>query len=182
MVAGMALSVAACGGNDDDGLPELPPISTSTQASAPAASGAADDLSGLTNAKKRPTVAVLNQMLETALDPDVPNAEKTKLVEGSEKDPDVFDKLVQARKENPDATYKIIPPVIPAGPKKATVKVQVKIGENPPAKAEASIVYTGGRWKLSRNTVCPLLEGNDVKTAMCPATMKPSARTPKPAG
>ncbi|GAA3038279.1 hypothetical protein GCM10010528_18520 [Gordonia defluvii] len=169
MVAGVALSVAACGGNSDDGLPPLSPVSTTTQASAAASSGGKYDLTGVTNPKVRPTVKTLNKMLDLALDPNVPNSEKTNLVEGSEKDPDVFNKLVQARKDNPDATYKIFPPVIPAGPKRATVKVQVKIGENPPAKAEAGIVFVDGRWKLSRDTVCPLLSGNNVKTAMCPA-------------
>ncbi len=181
LVAGMALSVAACGGGDDGGLPPLPPVSASTQASAADSAAAGKyDLPGVTNPKVRPSVKTLNKMLDLALDPNVPNSEKTKLVEGSEKDPDVFDKLVQARKDNPDATYKIFPPVIPAGPKRATVKVQLKIGENPPAKAEASIVYVNGRWKLSKDTVCPLLSGNNVRTPMCPA---PAATPrPKPAG
>lgn len=182
MIAGMAVSVAACGGGDDDGLPPLPPVSTSTQASAPAESVGKYEVTGVTNPKVRPTVKTLNKMLDLALDPDVPNSAKTQLVEGSEKDPDVFNKLVQARKDNPDATYKIFPPVIPAGPKRATVKVQVKIGENPPAKAEAGIVFVDGRWKLSKDTVCPLLSGNNVKTAMCPAPAQTSRPRPKPAG
>ncbi|HNP58976.1 MAG TPA: hypothetical protein PK331_17540 [Gordonia sp. (in: high G+C Gram-positive bacteria)] len=170
MVAGMALSVAACGGGNDDGLPPLGPVTSSVEASAPATGTGKYNLTGLTNPKVRPTVKTLNQMLDMALDPNVPNSEKTQLVEGSEKDPEVFNKLVQARKDNPDATYKIFPPVIPAGPRKATVKVQLKIGENPPAKAEAGIVFVDGRWKLAKDTVCPLLSANDVKTAMCVTT------------
>ncbi|MFT3900313.1 MAG: hypothetical protein QM728_08725 [Gordonia sp. (in: high G+C Gram-positive bacteria)] len=179
MITGMALTVAACGGNDSDDLPPLEPVSSSVETSAPAAATGKYDLTGVTNPKKPPRIAVLNNMLEMALDPAVPNSEKTKLVEGSEMDPGVFDKLVQARKENPDATYKIFPPVIPAGPRKATVKVQVKIGDNPPAKAEAGIVFVGGRWKLAKNTVCPLVTGNNVKTAMCPTPPGPRSK-PRP--
>ncbi|GED98257.1 hypothetical protein [Gordonia crocea] len=185
LAAGLALSVTACGGGgDDDGLPPMSPVSSETTTTTTTESNAAGkyDISGVTNPKKRPTVKTLNQMLDMALDPSVPNTEKTKLVEGSEKDPDVFDKLVQARKENPDATYKIFPPVIPAGPKKATVKVQLKIGDNPPVKAEAGIVFVNGRWKLAKNTVCPLLSGNNVKTPMCPATATSTKPRPKPAG
>ncbi|QKT09169.1 hypothetical protein HUN08_10455 [Gordonia sp. X0973] len=182
MVVGVALSLAACGGgNNDDGLPSLPPVSSSAEASQAAPDGG-HVITGVTDPKKRPTVKTLNAMLDMALDPNVPNSEKTQLVEGSEKDPAVFDKLVQARKENPDATYKIFPPVIPDGPRRATVKVQLKIGENPPAKAEAGIVYVDGRWKLSKNTVCPLLSGNNVRTAMCPAPAGASKHKPHPAG
>ncbi|MFT4201192.1 MAG: hypothetical protein QM634_10725 [Gordonia sp. (in: high G+C Gram-positive bacteria)] len=180
VIAGMALSVAACGGGDSD-APELPPLSSSVESSAPAPAAAGNyHLTGVTDPKRPPKIAVLNEMLQMALDPSVPNSEKTKLVEGSERDPGVFDKLVQARKENPDATYKIFPPVIPAGPRKATVKVQVKIGDNPPAKAEAGIVFVGGRWKLARSTVCPLVTGNNVRTAMCPAPATPHKPRPRP--
>ena len=82
-------------------------MTSSVEASAPATGTGKYNLTGLTNPKVRPTVKTLNQMLDMALDPNVPNSEKTQLVEGSEKDPEVFNKLVQARKDNPDATYKI---------------------------------------------------------------------------
>lgn len=158
LVSSVAL-VAGCGGSDDD----EPPLVTATSSAAASANGSDD----VTDPNQRPTVATLNEMLEKALDPDVSNSEKTQLVEGSDADPTVFDQLVKARQENPDVTYKIIPPVIPAGPNKATVKVQVKLPDNPASTVDASIVYVDGRWKLSKNTVCPLVEGNNVKTKMC---------------
>lgn len=161
-IAASITSLAACGGNDDD-VPSVPTVASTTSA-------AAGSDAAVTDPNTRPTVATLNAMLDKALDPNVPNSEKTQLVEGSEADPNVFDKLVQAKKDNPDVTYQIYPPVIPAGPNKASVKVQVKIGENPPTKLDAGIVYTDGRWKLSKDTVCPLVTANNVTTPMCAST------------
>ncbi|MFW0792906.1 hypothetical protein AAFP30_03750 [Gordonia sp. CPCC 205515] len=161
-IAASITSLAACGSDDSD-VPSVPTVA-STTASAAAGSDS------VTDPNTRPTVAQLNAMLNEALDPNVPNSEKTQLVEGSEADPDVFDKLVQAKKDNPDVTYEIYPPVIPAGPNKASVKVQVKIGENPPTKLDAGIVYTDGRWKLAKDTVCPLVTANNVTTPMCVST------------
>ncbi|MGV9710173.1 hypothetical protein ACWDTI_05865 [Gordonia sp. NPDC003424] len=162
LIAASITSVAACGSDDSD-VPSVPTVSATTSA----ASGASGDV---TDPNTRPSVATLNQMLNQALDANVPNSQKTELVEGSEADPDVFDKLVQAKKDNPDVTYQIYPPVIPAGPNKATVKVQVKIGDNPPTKLDAGIVYSAGRWKLAKDTVCPLITANNVTTPMCAST------------
>lgn len=167
LIAGAVASVAACGSSDND----VPPVPTTTAAATSEAAGSSSTAIGnVTNPNQRPSVATLNAMLNKALDPNTPNAEKVQLVEGAEKDPAVFTKLVQARQQNPDVTYQIYPPVIPAGPNKATVKVQVKLPDNPPTKVDAGIVYADGRWKLSSNTVCPLLTANNVKTAMCTAS------------
>ncbi|MFT4042386.1 MAG: hypothetical protein QM673_04415 [Gordonia sp. (in: high G+C Gram-positive bacteria)] len=163
LAAAVATGVAACGDDSSDDVPTVP---STTSAAASAESGGS---AGVTNATAPPSVAVLNEMLSTALDPAVPNSKKTELVQDSEKDLALFDKLVAARKQNPGVTYKILPPVIPAGPNKATVKVQVKLPDNPPAKADAQIVYSGGRWKLSANTVCGLLGGANIKSPMCPS-------------
>ncbi|MAU81135.1 hypothetical protein VX037_11190 [Gordonia sp. Z-3] len=159
LIAGAVASVAACGSDDSD-VPEVPTVSSATAA-------ASGEGGGVNDPDTQPSVAVLNQMLEEALDPNVPNSEKTELVEGSAADPAIFDELVKAKQDNPDVTYEIFPPVIPAGPNKATVKVQVKLPDNPPTKLDASIVYVDGRWKLSRDTVCPLISANNVQTPMC---------------
>nr|WP_202422026.1 hypothetical protein [Gordonia sp. SID5947] len=161
MIAASVASVAACGSDDSD-VPDVPTVSSA--ASSADAGGSSDDV---TDPNKRPSVETLNAMLTKALDPNVPNSEKTELVEGSSADPTVFDKLVKAKQDNPDVTYEIFPPVIPDGPNKATVKVQVKLPDNPPTKLDAGIVYTDGRWMLSSATVCPLITANNVTTPMC---------------
>ena len=82
---------------------------------------------------------------------------KVDLVEGAEADPDLFNQLVKVAKENPDVTYVIQKPIRSNGPKRATFKVMVTIPGNQPAPIAASIVFDDGRWKLSTETVCPLL-------------------------
>lgn len=184
IAAALVGTTAACGSDDDGGLPKVTQTSATSAESSAAAGDSAD--SELTNAKKRPSVEALNDMLQQALDPKIPPKDKTELVEGSEIDPDLFNQLVKAVKDNPGVTYKIKKPITGAGPSKANVKVEVKLPDNPPTKIDASIVYDNGRWKLSKQTVCPLLTANDVKTPLCTdgssTTSKKKVATSKSAG
>lgn len=159
------LSIAAC--SDDGGGSSDPTTTTSTTASSETSTGGAGSL---TDAKKPPTAAALNQMLEKALDPNVPATEKTELVEGSEKDPALFDKLVAGREANPDLTYEIVAPVRPAGTNQAKANVKVQLPDAPQQQVEALIVFDNGTWKLSSTTVCLLLSGANVQSPMCPAS------------
>lgn len=184
-VAAMVSVTAACG-SDDNNLPPVPTASaTSADATADADGAESSSLQAqLSDEKKRPSVEALNEMLSIALDPDVPSDDKTELVEGSEVDPDLFNQLVKVAEDNPDVTYEIKKPVVGAGPKRASVKVEVKLPDNPPTKIDAAIVYEDGRWKLSKSTVCPLLAAGEVKTPLCDdgasagaSTSKKSSRT-----
>ncbi|WP_439033126.1 hypothetical protein [Gordonia terrae] len=153
-------TVAACGGDDAD----APPAPTLTSSDTASAGG---DGSELTNGSKPPSIAALNEMVSQAVDPDVPRAEKIQFVEGSEKDPAIFDQLVKARAENSDVDWVLVNPVISAGPNKARVKVRIETAGNPPTNAESTIVFDDGRWKLSNETVCNLLGLYQVESAMC---------------
>ncbi|WP_232718201.1 hypothetical protein [Gordonia metallireducens] len=156
--------VAACGGDDSDAPPA--PTLTST-ADAGAAGG--DTESEITNGSKPPSIAALNELVDTAVDPKIPSKDKIVLVEGSEKDPAIFDELVKARAENSDVDWVLVNPVISAGPNKARVKVRIETAGNPPTNAESTIVFDDGRWKLSQETVCNLLGLYQVKSPMCAA-------------
>lgn len=162
---------AACGGGNDDLIAPISHASAASSSSAAASPSAATAEEGyeaeLTNKNKRPTVEALNWMLQQALAPDIKAKDKTDLVEGSEVDPGLFNQLVKAAKDNPDVTYEIKKPITGAGPGKANVKVEVRIPDNPPTKLDASIVYDNGRWKLSKSTVCPLLQGANVESPLC---------------
>lgn len=159
MIAGALLGVAACGTDDSDAPPTVAASSSANS------TGAADQR---TDSSKPPSAATIEAMINEALDPNVPNSQKVLLVEGAEKDPDIFDKLVEARNENPGITYKVTNPPIRQGPNKARVSVEVTTEGNPPTPIEATIVYQDGRWKLSNATVCTLLSAYQVKSAMCP--------------
>lgn len=169
MVIGGAAAVlsltAACG--SDDSVP-VPTVAKATSASSSSeVSGDTSYEAQVTDPKKRPTVEVLNEMLQTALDPKVPAKDKTDLVEGSEVDPALFNQLVKLKKENPDVTYEIKKPIKSNGPKRANFNVMVTLPGNAPTPIAASIVYDDGRWKLSKQTVCPLLSQGDVETPLC---------------
>ncbi|WP_132991541.1 hypothetical protein [Gordonia zhaorongruii] len=176
VVAAAVAATAACGSDDSA---DLPPVPTAASSEAASSNGSGSPEDELTNAKDVPSVDALNNMLETALDPKVKASEKTELVEDSSVDPKLFDKLVKAVEDNPEVTYKIKRPVTSNGPKKANVKVEVKLPDNPATKIDASIVYDNGRWKLSKNTVCPLLTSNDVKTPLCPSDSDSSKSSKK---
>ncbi|WP_161896850.1 hypothetical protein [Gordonia spumicola] len=175
VVAAAVATTAACGSDDNSNLPPVPTAASSSAAESSApASNAQDD--EMTNPNKVPSVAALNDMLTKALDPNVKAADKIDLVEDAQKDPGIFDALVKAKKENPKVTYRIKAPVTKNGPKKAKVKVVVKVPGNPANPIDASIVFDNGRWKLSKQTVCPLLAMADMKSPLCPTT---SATTSK---
>lgn len=172
VIAGsIALVSTGCGSDDDSDVPMPTTTAAQTSTATDAGTGTSGADADVTDAKKRPSAATLNTMLETALDPAVDASEKVDLVEGAEKDPAIFDTLVKLVKDNPDVTYKIIPPVTSDGPNKAKVKVQIKLPDNPATTTDASISFKDGRWKLSQATVCGLvaLGGDSVKTKMCPA-------------
>lgn len=161
------LSIAACSDDGDGGGGSTTTTSASTESST---SGSPGGEAALSDPKKPPTAAALNKMLEKALDPNVPGTEKTELVEGSEKDPALFDKLVKGRQDNPGLTYEIVAPVRPAGTNQAKANVKVKFPDQPQQQVEALIAFDNGRWKLSSTTVCLLLSGANVQSPMCPAT------------
>ncbi|WP_238981264.1 hypothetical protein [Williamsia herbipolensis] len=166
--AGLAVAavfmIGACSDNSDDGTTAQPTSTTSS-------STASGDTGGtsVTDPSKPPSASTLNGLLEKALNPSVPASEKTDLVQGSDADPQLFDKLVKARQDNPDITYSLQAPVIATGNGQATVKVKVKLPNVPEQTVDAAIVYDSGKWKLAKTTVCPLLLANNVQSAMCPA-------------
>lgn len=155
------LTVAACG--DDSGSDNPTPSSSAVASSSSTSTGGVNDPS------KPPTASTLNTLLETALDPSVPATDKTGLVQGSQADPQLFDKLVKFKQDNPAATYKLVPPVIATGSGQASVKVKVKLPNSPEATLDAGIVYDQGKWKLAQKTVCLLLQGANVQSPMCTA-------------
>lgn len=169
LTAGLAVVAAltftaACSDSNNDGATDNDPATSSATSSTTEAGGGT-----VTDPSQPPSAATLNGLLEKALNPDVPSSQKTDLVQGSSADPQLFDKLVKAKQDNPTVTYKLVPPVIATGNGQATVKVQVKLPNVPEQTVDAAIVYDQGKWKLAKTTVCPLLLANNVQSAMCPA-------------
>ncbi|RPA63473.1 hypothetical protein EF294_08210 [Gordonia oryzae] len=165
ITAAVTVSVAACSSGDSSD--DIPTVAQTTTSSAASTAGGGTNV---TDASNPPSVATLNQMLQTALDPNVPNAQKTQLVQNSQKDPSIFNRLVKLKSDNPGASYQIRGPVTTDGPNRASVRVQVKLPDQQPQDIDAQIVYDGGRWKLASSFVCPLITSNGVTTPMCPSS------------
>lgn len=160
-----ALTFTAACSDNSDGATDNGPATSSATSSVSDSGG-----TSVTDPSTPPNAATLNDLLTKALNPDVPASQKTDLVQGSSADPQLFDKLVKAKQDNPTVTYRLVPPVIATGNGQATVKVQVKLPNVPEQTIDAAIVYDQGKWKLAKTTVCPLLQANNVQSAMCTAT------------
>ncbi|MGF0320020.1 hypothetical protein [Nocardia fluminea] len=147
-----ALGLSAC--SDDKGDKPAAKTTTSAQASAPAAS----DLPPV------PTVEQLNQQLNTALDPSVPNDQKLDFVQGGEADPELPNRLAQAATD-------------------AGVQVQVtevtSFGDSVNAKADFTVngqtnvvdvpfVAEDGKWKVQKSWACTMLTNFGQTSVACP--------------
>ncbi|MGL4306936.1 MAG: hypothetical protein ACRCSF_12390 [Mycobacteriaceae bacterium] len=145
-----ALSISACG---DEGKKS---DSTSSKTTSVMVS---------TEAAPTPTAEQLNAYLVKALDPAVPAAEKTVLVQGSEADPALFDQLI-AGTQNNKVTAKVIDPVLVDGTT-ATAAIELTL-DGQLNQANAEFVYENGTWKLSNVWACSLLKTLSVTSPACP--------------
>lgn len=145
-------SIAACGSDDGE-----EPTATAASTSAKVA---------------LPKPAELNTLLDKALDPKVPLAEKRGLVEdGDQAPPAMFDALVKGKRDNPGATYEIVPPISP-GPNRNTAIAKFNIKLNPrdaPINSDVTLVYQKETWRLSKASACVLLSQAKFKDkSYCP--------------
>ncbi|MEU4322998.1 hypothetical protein AB0F85_31720 [Nocardia fluminea] len=152
-----ALGLSAC--SDDKGdKPAAKTTTTSAQASASASASAAPGLPPV------PTVEQLNQQLNTALDPSVPNDQKLDFVQGGEADPELPNRLAQAATD-------------------AGVQVQVtevtSFGDSVNAKANFTVngqtnvvdvpfVAEDGKWKVQKSWACTMLTNFGQTSVACP--------------
>lgn len=146
-----ALGLSAC--SDDKGDKPAAKTTTSVKASASASA----DLPAV------PTVDQLNAQLNTALDPSIPNEQKTDFVQGGEADPELPNRLAVAAKD-------------------ANVQVQVtevtSFGDSVNAKANFTVngqtnvvdvpfVAEDGKWKVQKVWACTMLTNLGQQSVAC---------------
>ncbi|MDO4908713.1 MAG: hypothetical protein Q3962_02525 [Corynebacterium sp.] len=149
-----AMTMAACSSDSKDNA------SSSTSSSA---SSSSTDL---------PTAAELNSLIEKAADPSVPLADRTKLVEGGDEAPEIFDSLAKS-KQDTGAVFTVVDPVLPgytSNSALATVTFTAD-GRQPQTADNVEFVYEDGQWKLAKNWACTLVT-NVVEPDQVPATCK----------
>jgi len=170
-LVGVVLVSSACGGDPDSEIPNpaesSPGVWTSLKQDANATSLSPAMDAQLKDQSKVPSVETLNTMLAIALNPKVPAKNKTNFVEGSQADPSIFDKMSKNAADNPEMTFRIRPQTR-NGPKRVNVKFEINLPGNPPTVIDSELVYDDGRWKLFKQSVCPLLSAQKIKTPLCP--------------
>ncbi|MGX1772589.1 hypothetical protein ACWIGW_10775 [Nocardia brasiliensis] len=146
-----ALGLAACGSDD----PKDPPKPSRTTISATAAP----------NLPATPTADELNALLQRALDPAVPSAEKLELVQGIEADPDLPNRLAQAYK---DANAKAEVVGVTAFGESVSAQAKFTIGDQT-NMVDVPFVADGGKWKVQKTWACQALTTLGQQSPACAA-------------
>ena len=150
ITATVVTGVAACGSDDADTTPRTPSTTLgSTQAE---------------DAPPAPTVEQLDAMLRRGFDPRIPAPEKVDLVQGTDVDPELVDRLARAASEA-DLAIEIVG-VNEFGPGVASAAANFTInGHTSPAII--SLVSEGGQWKLERSWACGVLTSAQMSSPAC---------------
>lgn len=117
-------------------------------------------------------------MLDRARDPNIPSQDKIDLLEDGGKDPELFDQLVQANRENPDISYKILDESKIDSNCLLHVFFSISKGEQHLDKVEIFFVWQNDKWKLAKRSVCSLLVDILQKTSPLCGGYAPSGPLP----
>lgn len=151
----LAFGLAAC---SNDGTDSEPAPTSTSKAAAP-------------KQAPLPTVEELDAILATAADPNAPQEEKVKTVQGGEFAPEIFE-VMAASKEESGAEFQVVPPVLPNYDGSVLTTVNFLLPGHEPQPAEnVEFVYEDGRWKLSQMWACTLVT-NTVEPEQVPAVCR----------
>ncbi|MCP9618808.1 hypothetical protein FOH10_13035 [Nocardia otitidiscaviarum] len=165
-VSVLAAALAACGGGGDE---ESVSAARSSAYAAQSSSSAAAASSSAAVRAAIPTAAELDAQIKSALDPNLPDSERTALIEDGEAFRDAIPDMYQALQDNPRAIYGVRDPVFDNrdGTLTATLSLD-KDGTGTNVRTTVvHFVYTDGRWKISRTDLCGILRSADYTTAAC---------------
>ncbi|MBA4021175.1 MAG: hypothetical protein C0482_02320 [Gordonia sp.] len=144
----MALLIAACGAGEPAKHQLLDPT----------------EQAALADGSVAPPAAVLDRVMQIIVDQNVSPNEKVALVEDSDADRDVFEKISNQE----PATYRFVPPLaLDETNRSAHANVEVRRVNAPVYRAEVPLVYTEGSWKIGKAPFCLLLVPGS--TQMCPS-------------
>ncbi|WP_246023179.1 hypothetical protein [Nocardia yunnanensis] len=166
MLTVLGTAIAGCGGGDDES--KVAQARSSAYAALSSSSAAAQS-SAVADKPAIPTAAQLDQQMKAALDPTLPDSDRTALIEDGEAFTDAIPDMYKALQDHPKAVYGVRDPVFDNhdGTLTATLSLD-KDGTGTDVRTTVvHFVYTGGRWKISRTDLCGILRSADYKTAAC---------------
>lgn len=116
-----------------------------------------------------PTAAELDAQIKRALDPNLPDVERTDLIEDGAAFTDAIPDMYKALRDNPHAVYGVVDPVFDNrdGTLTATMRLD-KDGSGTNVRTTiVHFVLLDGKWKISRTDLCGILRSADYRTAAC---------------
>ncbi|MBF6328383.1 hypothetical protein [Nocardia transvalensis] len=159
-----AVAAGCAGGPDEDSV-------AAARSSAYAALSSSSQAAASSRAARPPipSAAQLDAQIKRALDPSLPDSERTALIEDGEAFKDAIPDMYKAMQDNPRAVYGVVDPVFDNhdGTLTATMRLD-KDGTG--TNVRTTIVHfvdVEGRWKISRTDLCGILRSADYKTAAC---------------
>lgn len=156
-----ALAMTACGSSDPE------------PTASPTTSSSGGGVVACENPPAEPTAADLQNVLDTALDPAVPTAEKVDLIQGGADDPAVWDELAKKFAETQGVTYSISTAagsIAMIDDCNASAILSLQLGaDSQPSQTPIDFVAEDGVWKLSRTHACQLVATMAIQTTLCPS-------------
>ncbi|MFB7723661.1 MULTISPECIES: hypothetical protein [unclassified Nocardia] len=161
----LGLTVSACGGSDDESSV------AAARSSAYAALSSSSQAAAVSSANRPPlpTAAELDAQIKAALDPSLPDADRTALIEDGEAFKDAIPDMYKALQDNPRAVYGVKDPVFDNhdGTLTATLSLDKDGTGSNVRTTVVHFVNKDGRWKISRTDLCGILRSADYRTAAC---------------
>lgn len=116
-----------------------------------------------------PTAAELDGQIKRALDPALPDEERTALIEDGEAFREAIPDMYRALQDNPRAVYGVTDPVFDNhdGTVTATLRLDKDGSGTAVRTTVVHFIYLDGSWKLSRTDLCGILRSADYRTAAC---------------
>ncbi|MEU8895911.1 hypothetical protein [Nocardia sp. NPDC048505] len=158
-------ALTACGGSGPD---EGSVAAARSSANASLSASAATSASIAAN-RPLPTAAELDAQIKRALDPALPDSERTALIEDGDAFKDAIPDMYKALQDNPRAVYGVTDPVFDNrdGTLTATMRLD-KDGTGTAVRTTVvHFVWLDGKWKISRTDLCGILRSADYRTAAC---------------
>lgn len=161
----LAMGAVACGGDQD--AASVAAARSSAYAALTSSSQAAASSSA--NRPPIPTAAQLDAQLKRALDPALPDSQRTNLIQDGAAFASSIPDMYRALHDNPHAVYGVVDPVFDNhdGTLTATLRLD-KDGTGEDVRTTIMhFIDLDGFWKISRTDLCGILRSADYKTAAC---------------
>ncbi|MFC9894647.1 hypothetical protein ACFVMC_13240 [Nocardia sp. NPDC127579] len=164
LVVLVAGATVACGGSG----PDEDTVAAARSSANASLSASAATSSSLAN-RPLPTAAELDAQIKRALDPALPDSERTALIEDGDAFKDAIPDMYKALQDNPRAVYGVTDPVFDNrdGTLTATMRLD-KDGTGTAVRTTVvHFVLLDGKWKISRTDLCGILRSADYRTPAC---------------